>query len=67
MTVSHAKSMTIGLAKSQVDRIEREAKRQGLTPQRYVKQLIESNLEVARIARMRTFCAAHGTIQRQRR
>jgi hypothetical protein len=61
MAVSHAKTMTIGLAKSQVDRIEREARRQGLTPQRYVKQLIKSNLEIARTARTRTFAQIMGS------
>jgi hypothetical protein len=55
MAVSHAKTMTIGLAKSEATKIAREAKRQGVTPQRYVKQLIKSNLEIARIARTQTF------------
>jgi ABC-type uncharacterized transport system ATPase subunit len=55
MAVSHAKTITIDLAKSDATKIAREAKRQGVSPQRYVKQLIKSNLEITRIARTQTF------------
>ena len=63
MAAAHAKTLTIGWAKSQATRIAREPKRRGFTPERYVKQLIESDLEIARIARTRTFAQIMGPDQ----
>ena len=49
------KRFTLGLAKSQVDHINRRAKKHGLTAQNYVRKLIESDRDTAADADMPTF------------
>ena len=49
-----------GLAPGKFQALEREAKKLGITPERYVKNLVEERLEIARDAREKTFAEISG-------
>ena len=49
-----------GLGKQKMSELAEQAKRLGMTPERYVKHLVEENLAIAREARTRTFAELTG-------
>jgi hypothetical protein len=50
-----------GLGKRKMSELAEQAKRLGMTPERYVKRLVEENLEISREAEAKTFSEIIGT------
>jgi len=49
-----------GLGRGKLNELTREAKRLGVTPEQYVRNLVEERLDIARAAREKTFAEITG-------
>jgi hypothetical protein len=64
MATATAKPLQVnGLGRHKLDELTQKARRLGLTPEKYVKRLVEEDLAVSHEARTKTFAQIMGTSQ----